>query len=73
MLASRILCLKNLSATQIKLAGILLLQYCKRVERMYGTEVITHFSCHIGDCVSDYGPAHGFWLFCFERFIWGNY
>ena len=71
VLASRILCLKTLSATQLKLADILLLQYCKRVKRMYAAEVITpnmHFACHIASCVSDFGPVHGFWLFCFEWF-----
>jgi hypothetical protein len=70
VLASRILCLKTLSITQLRLADILLMQYCKRVERMYGAEVVTpnmHFSCHLASCVSDFGPVHGFWLFCFER------
>lgn len=71
VLACRILCLKTLTVTQVKLADALLLQYCKRVERMYGTEVVTpnmHYSCHVCSCVFDFGPSHSFWLFSFERF-----
>lgn len=40
VLACRILCMKSVTVTQIKLAGALLLQYCRRVERMYGCDVI---------------------------------
>ena len=71
VLASRILCMKKLTIPQTKLADALLLQYCRRVERMYGAEVVTpnmHFSCHLSSCVFDFGPAHSFWLFAFERF-----
>ena len=43
-----ILCLKALSATQLKQADILLLQYWKRVERTnYGAEANMHFTCHL--------------------------
>ena len=71
VLACRILCLKSVTTDQVKLADALLLQYCKRVERMCGKQVVTpnmHFSCHLSSCVLDYGPLHNFWLFAFERF-----
>ena len=71
VLACRILCLKTLTRDQIRLADAFLLQYCKRVERMYGKNVITpnmHLSCHLCSCVLDYGPLQNFWLFAFERF-----
>ena len=69
--ACRILCLKTVTRDQIKLADAFLLQYCKRVERIYGKDVITpnmHLSCHLSSCVLDYGPLQNFWLFAFERF-----
>lgn len=71
VLACRILCLKALTVNQVKLADTLLVQYCKRVERMYGRDVITpnmHYCCHIASCIFDFGPAHDFWLLSFERF-----
>ena len=57
--ACRILFLKTVTRDQIKLADAFLLQYCKRVERIYGKDVITpnmHLSCHLSSCVLDYGP-----------------
>ena len=44
---------------------------------MYGKETITpnmHMSCHLRQCIYDYGPLHSFWAFPFERFngILGN-
>lgn len=71
VLACRIICLKTLTPDQVKLADALLLQYCKRVERMYGGDVTTpnmHYCCHLESCINDYGPAHSFWLFSFECF-----
>lgn len=50
--ACRILCLKT--RDQVRLADAFHLQYCKRVERMYGKDVITpnlHLSCHLCSCV----------------------
>ena len=26
-----------------------------------------HMACHLRECITDYGPVHGFWLFSFER------
>lgn len=39
-------------------------------EQLYGREVIKpnhHYSTHIAECISDFGPLHGFWTFLFER------
>lgn len=71
VLACRILCCKQLTIDQVRLADALLLQFCRRTERMYGTHIITpnmHMHCHLRSCVEDYGPLHGFWLFAFERY-----
>ena len=71
ILASRILTQMQLSATDVELVHVLLLQFCKRVERMYGSSIITpnmHLHCHLKDCIKDYGPVYNFWLFSFERY-----
>ena len=71
ILASRILTQMQLSVTDIELIHVLLLQFCKRVERMYGSSIITpntHLHCHLRNCLKDYGPVYYFWLFSFERY-----
>ena len=38
---------------------------------LHGKDIITpnmHMSCHIKECILDYGPINNFWLFSFERF-----
>ena len=34
-----------------------------------------HLHCHLAECVNDYGPTYGFWLFSYERYngILGSY
>ncbi len=59
------------------LADNLLLQFCKRVERLFGTSFVTpnmHMHGHFKDFVLDYGPIHEFWCYSFERYngILGN-
>ena len=71
MLASRLLSQMQFSLTHVKLADALLLQFCRRVERMYGPSVVTpnmHLHAHIEQCILDYGPVYNFWLFGFERY-----
>ena len=71
VLACRTLYSKAISTSQIILEDALLLQFCRRVERIYGKECITpnmHMHCHLRTCVEDYGPSHSFWLFAFERY-----
>ena len=71
VLACRTLCVKKISLQNIKLADAFLLQFCRRVERLFGKECITpnmHLHCHLGECMVDYGPVHGFWCYPFERY-----
>ena len=71
VLACRILSSKVLQLTEIQLADALLMQFCKRVEQRYGKEAITpnmHMHTHLRECILDFGPSHGFWLFAFERY-----
>lgn len=76
-MACRILCKQALSTTDVTLADTLLLQFCKRVQRLYGETAITpnmHLHGHLKDIILDYGPVQEFWCFSFERYngIVGN-
>ena len=71
ILASRLLSKASLSTTELLLADALLLQFCRRCVSLYGDEVCTpnmHLHAHIRECIEDYGPTPGFWLFAFERY-----
>lgn len=71
VLCCRLLCAKAITTEKAKLADALLLQFCKRTQRLYGQMVITpnmHLHAHLHDCIIDFGPAHTFWLYSFERF-----
>ena len=71
VLACRILCTKHITLENAKLGDALLLQFCRRTERIFGNEFITpnmHLHCHLFECITDYGPLHSFWCFAFERY-----
>lgn len=78
VLASRLLCKFSVTNTDIKVADLLLLQFCKKIEQLYGCSAITpnmHLHGHLKAVMDDFGPLHGFWLFAYERYngILGNY
>ena len=71
VLACRILCQHSLTKSDINLAEAFLIQFCRRVERMYGKAVITpnmHMHCHYKNMLLDYGPVYSFWCFSYERY-----
>ena len=71
VLVTRILCRTSLQLEDITVADALLLRYCLKTETLFGKETITpnmHMSCHLHECLLDYGPTNHFWLFAFERF-----
>ena len=71
VLASRLLCKRQLSRTEVRVADALLLKFCSRFEVIYGSDAVTpniHLHAHLTDCVNDFGPMSSFWLFSFERF-----
>ena len=71
VLACRILCARHITLERVKLGDALLLQFYRRVERMFGKGCITpnmHLHCHLADCIIDYGPLHNFWCYPFERY-----
>ena len=71
VLACRILTSKIITVDKVKVADALLLQFCRRSEKMYGKGAITpnmHMCCHLRECILDYGPLHSFWVYSFERY-----
>ena len=78
VLASRLLCKHTINKTDIIVADLLLLQFFKKIEQLFGRTAITpnmHLHGHLKTVVEDFGPLHGFWLFAYERYngILGNY
>lgn len=78
VLASRLLCKLSITNTDIIVADLLLLQFCKKIEQLFGCTAITpnmHLHGHMKTVVDDFGPLHGFWLFAYERYngVLGNY
>ena len=68
--ACRIICQPILQKDEISKIHELLIEFCKTCERLYGPEFCTmnlHLHCHMGECLYDFGPSHGFWCFAFER------
>lgn len=71
VLACRILCQPELKQDDVTIADALILQFCRRTERMFGKDMVTpnmHMCCHLKECILNYGPLNHFWLFAFERF-----
>ena len=66
--ASSILCQMTITNAQIELADVFLLQFCCRVENLYGKKITPnmHLHCHLKQSVYDYGPIHNF--FSYERY-----
>ena len=67
----RILSLPVISDDQIKDAHVILVQFCKTFQSLYGAERCTpnmHMACHLKDCMLDFGPLSSFWCFPFERY-----
>ena len=77
VLACRILCKHSLSKDEVSLADALLIQFCKRVQNLYGKSYITpnmHMHAHLKEDILNFGPVYEYWLFSFERYngILGN-
>lgn len=69
-MACKILCTRTLSRGNVKVANLLLISFCKKVEQVFGSECITpnmHLHIHLDRCLYDFGPVYSFWLFSFER------
>ena len=76
--ACRLLMTRIITVDNVTQADEYLTLFCKKFERLYGKAACTpnqHLHMHVKDCFLDYGPAHGFWCFPFERYngILGRY
>ncbi len=72
------LCRPVITTRQLRSAHEKLHQFCRTFERLYGSANCypnQHFHLHLLECVLDFGPIYGFWLFSFERLngILGSY
>lgn len=71
VLSCRRLCQFCITSDDIKIADALLLRFCKRSVHLYGSDAATpnmHMHAHLAACIQEFGPAHSFWLFPFERY-----
>ena len=71
VLACRRLCRTTLTQNDVTVADLLLMQFCKRVHRLFGYEFVTpnmHLHNHLASCIYDFGPLHTLWLYAFERY-----
>ena len=69
--ACSILSRRVITRDDIITADLLLLNFCKKFELLYGKEMCTpnlHLHLHLKECLLDYGPSHTFWCFSFERY-----
>ena len=68
-----------LTTNELSRAHEKIMKFNREFEKLLGsTEYTTpnqHFHTHLIDCVLDYGPFYGFWLYSFERYngILGSY
>ena len=62
-----------MTQAEVSTADLLLGAFCRKFEQLYGSEHCTpnmHLHLHLKNCILDHGPAHSFWCFSFERYIW---
>ena len=72
------MCRREIRANELELADSLLEEFCRYYVSLFGKDHCTinlHLSCHLSECVRDYGPVYSFWLFAYERLngILGSY
>ena len=69
--ACRIVLAKHISPEKVFLGDAHFLQFCLRMQSLFGNNSITpnmHMHCHLHSFILDFGPLHGFWLYAFERY-----
>ncbi|XP_035679990.1 uncharacterized protein LOC118418252 [Branchiostoma floridae] len=73
VLACKKICQPVVRESEINYADAAFVTFGKKVEHsnLFGNSFVTpnmHLHCHLKQCVLDYGPVYGFWLFSFERY-----
>ena len=68
--ACRLLCVSSITIQDLRKGHEKIVEFCRTFESIYGSAMVTpnmHLHIHLVDCILDYGPFHGYWLFGFER------
>ena len=66
-----LICQPLLTHAIIDKADEFLMEFCRTVEKLYGSQACTinlHLHGHLAECLRDYGPVHSTWCFSFERY-----
>ena len=76
--ACTLFCKRSITLSEANQAHKFLVEFCNTFEQQYGKKHVVvnmHLSCHLIECIKDYGPLYGFWCFGFERFngVLGSY
>ena len=75
--AFRTLCFPVITFDEIDRVQQLLHEFFLSLENLgsYYVTINTHLHLHYSECLKDYGPCYGYWLFSFERYngILGKY
>ena len=71
-------CTPLITLNDVAEAGAIAAKFGETFEALYGKHRVTpnmHFHTHIKECILDYGPVYGFWLYSFERYngLLGSY
>ena len=57
VLACRVLCIQKITVERVKLGDALLMQFCRRTERLFGKDCITPNMHLLVECIFDYGST----------------
>ena len=62
---------RTMSEEDINIEDQHLMNFLEQFVKLYGAKMVTpnmHLHGHLKECLSDFGPFHGFWCFSFKRY-----
>lgn len=69
--ACRLICQPVVKMKDAEEANVLFRKFGKEVESIFGKDAVKpnhHLSCHLMECIFNFGSPYSFWLFPFERY-----
>ncbi len=69
--ACQLICKPIVTKSELEEADLGFRNYIKALQNTFGTQAIKpnqHMSCHLKECIEDFGAIYCFWLFALERF-----
>ncbi len=69
--ACQLIAKPSVTQSEIEKADLGFRNYIKALQNTFGIEAVKpnqHMSCHLKECIEDFGAIYCFWLFAFERF-----